>query len=122
VEIKTRADTSDISALQRAADFVQAFILGFDIGDAIALLRLDDLYVESFEVRAGPFEYIVDQLRWGIVCSGFTSYLDMSGTFQYSQQKAETGLDSPWVLNKGTCMAVKRTEQETENRVESPDL
>jgi len=51
VEIKTRADTSDISALQRAADFVQAFILGFDIGDAIALLRLDDLYVESFEIK-----------------------------------------------------------------------
>jgi rRNA processing protein Krr1/Pno1 len=71
VEIKTRADTSDISALQRAADFVQAFILGFDIGDAIALLRLDDLYVESFEVRAGPFDFDFDQLCCEVVWSGY---------------------------------------------------
>ena len=38
-------------ALQRSADFVQAFILGFTIKDAIALLRMDDLYVEKFEIK-----------------------------------------------------------------------
>ncbi|KAF3794762.1 RNA-binding protein [Nymphaea thermarum] len=51
VELKTRADTPDISNLQKCADFVHAFTLGFDIPDAIALLRLDDLYVDSFEIK-----------------------------------------------------------------------
>ena len=30
---------------------MHAFVLGFDVADAIALLRLDDLYVESFEIK-----------------------------------------------------------------------
>lgn len=32
-------------ALQKGADFIQAFCYGFDLQDAIALLRMDDLYV-----------------------------------------------------------------------------
>ncbi|CAN6216392.1 unnamed protein product [Urochloa humidicola] len=51
VELKTRKDTPDVSNLQKCADFVHAFILGFDIADAVALLRLDDLYVDSFEIK-----------------------------------------------------------------------
>lgn len=51
VEIKTTKDTPDIGSLQKAADFVQAFLLGFEVADAIALLRLDDLFVECFEVK-----------------------------------------------------------------------
>ncbi|CAK9321731.1 unnamed protein product [Citrullus colocynthis] len=51
VELKTRADTPDISNLQKCADFVHAFMLGFDVIDAIALLRVDELYVESFEIK-----------------------------------------------------------------------
>ncbi|GAB4846162.1 pre-rRNA-processing protein pno1 [Ancistrocladus abbreviatus] len=51
VELKTRADTPDISNLQKCADFVHAFMLGFDVIDAIALLRMDELYVESFEIK-----------------------------------------------------------------------
>ncbi|GBG89303.1 hypothetical protein CBR_g49013 [Chara braunii] len=51
VELKTTPETPDISALQKAADFVHAFVLGFDVADAIALLRLDDLFVESFEIK-----------------------------------------------------------------------
>lgn len=49
--MKTRHDTPDISNLQICADFVPAFMLGFDFCDAVALLRLDELYVESFEVK-----------------------------------------------------------------------
>ncbi|XP_057863055.1 uncharacterized protein LOC131071286 [Cryptomeria japonica] len=51
VELKTRPDTPEISNLQKCADFVHAYMLGFDVPDAIALLRLDDLYVESFEIK-----------------------------------------------------------------------
>ncbi|KAJ9182494.1 hypothetical protein P3X46_006485 [Hevea brasiliensis] len=51
IELKTRPDTPDISNLQKCADFAHAFMLGFDIIDAIALLRLDELYVESFEIK-----------------------------------------------------------------------
>lgn len=51
VEIKNRPETEDTGALQKAADFVQAFVMGFEPQDAIALLRLDDLYVE---VRSCP--------------------------------------------------------------------
>ncbi|XP_068796848.1 RNA-binding protein PNO1 [Struthio camelus] len=50
VEIKTCQETKDISALTKAADFVKAFILGFQVEDALALIRLDDLFLESFEV------------------------------------------------------------------------
>jgi RNA-binding protein PNO1 len=50
VEMKTSPHTIDTGALQKGADFVSAFMLGFEVQDAVALLRLDDLYVESFQV------------------------------------------------------------------------
>ncbi|KAK9811792.1 hypothetical protein WJX72_010185 [[Myrmecia] bisecta] len=51
VELKTTPETPDAANLQKAADFVHAYILGFEIADAIALLRLDDLYIECFEIK-----------------------------------------------------------------------
>lgn len=51
VEIRNSDKTEDIGALQKAADYFKAFMLGFDHSDAIALLRLDDLFIESFEVK-----------------------------------------------------------------------
>jgi len=50
VEMKTSPHTIDVGALQKGADFVSAFTMGFEVQDAVALLRLDDLYVESFQV------------------------------------------------------------------------
>jgi RNA-binding protein PNO1 len=51
VELRTSKHTTDTSALQKGEDFVKAFSLGFDVDDAIALLRLDDLYIETFEIK-----------------------------------------------------------------------
>jgi len=48
--MKTSPHTIDVGALQKGADFVSAFTMGFEVQDAVALLRLDDLYVESFQV------------------------------------------------------------------------
>jgi len=50
VEMKTSRHTLDATSLQKGADFVGAFMLGFEPQDAVALLRLDDLYIESFQV------------------------------------------------------------------------
>jgi len=51
VEIRNSDNTEDIGALQKAADYFKAFMLGFEQSDAVALLRLDDLFIESFEVK-----------------------------------------------------------------------
>eukprot|EP00124_Ichthyophonus_hoferi_P002113 Ihof_evm13s132 gene=Ihof_evmTU13s132 len=51
VDVRTSPHTTDTSALQKAADFVKAFMLGFDIDDAMAILRLDDLYIDTFDIQ-----------------------------------------------------------------------
>ncbi|AET39587.1 Pno1p Ecym_4552 [Eremothecium cymbalariae DBVPG len=52
VELRTHPKhTVDPGALQKGADFIKTFTLGFDLDDSIALLRLDDLYIETFEIK-----------------------------------------------------------------------
>eukprot|EP01089_Gocevia_fonbrunei_P013694 TRINITY_DN3563_c0_g1_i1.p1 TRINITY_DN3563_c0_g1~~TRINITY_DN3563_c0_g1_i1.p1 ORF type:complete len:227 (-),score=57.61 TRINITY_DN3563_c0_g1_i1:13-693(-) len=50
VELKTSPETEDIGSIQKGSDFVKAYMLGFDVNDAIALLRLDDLFLDSFDI------------------------------------------------------------------------
>lgn len=50
VELKTSKLTEDPGAAQKGQDFINAFMMGFEIQDAVALLRLDDLYIDSFMV------------------------------------------------------------------------
>ncbi|KAA8652169.1 pre-rRNA-processing protein pno1 [Aspergillus tanneri] len=51
VELRSSRFTTDTGALQKGEDFVRALAYGFDVEDAIALLRLDDLFIESFEIK-----------------------------------------------------------------------
>lgn len=51
VELRSSKYTTECGALQKGEDFVRAFGLGFEVDDAIALLRLDDLFIETFEVK-----------------------------------------------------------------------
>jgi len=51
VELRTSPLTTNPDGIQKGADFITAFTLGFDLDDAIALLRLDDLYIQSFEIK-----------------------------------------------------------------------
>ena len=48
VEMRTSQYTVDSGALQKGEDFVRAFCLGFVLEDAIAMLRLDELYIETY--------------------------------------------------------------------------
>jgi len=51
IEVRNSNETEDVGSLQKAADYFKAFMLGFDQADSVALLRLDDLFVETFEVK-----------------------------------------------------------------------
>eukprot|EP01063_Lacrimia_lanifica_P017556 TRINITY_DN24611_c0_g1_i1.p1 TRINITY_DN24611_c0_g1~~TRINITY_DN24611_c0_g1_i1.p1 ORF type:complete len:195 (+),score=94.55 TRINITY_DN24611_c0_g1_i1:55-639(+) len=51
VEIRPSKEIKDMGLVQKGVDFVRAFVLGFAVEDAIALLRLDDVYMDSFEVK-----------------------------------------------------------------------
>lgn len=51
VDVRECQETEDRSAIQRTVDFLKAFMLGFGLQDALAMLRLDDLFLESFQIK-----------------------------------------------------------------------
>jgi RNA-binding protein PNO1 len=51
VELRSSRITGSADALQRGEDFLQAFMCGFELENAIALLRMDSLYIETFEIK-----------------------------------------------------------------------
>jgi RNA-binding protein PNO1 len=51
VEMRSYEKTEETSALQKSEEFLKAYMCGFEIQDAIAMLRLEDLYLETFEVK-----------------------------------------------------------------------
>ena len=53
VELRTSQYTADRNAVQKCVEFLKAFFLGFDLNDAIALLRLDDLFLDTFMIKDG---------------------------------------------------------------------
>jgi RNA-binding protein PNO1 len=52
IEMKSNPGAANTlgGSIQKGADFVTAFMLGFEVQDAVALLRLDDLYIDTFQV------------------------------------------------------------------------
>ena len=55
VELRTSKHTRNPELIQMGADFVSAFAMGFDIDDCVALLRLDSLYIETFDIKDVKF-------------------------------------------------------------------
>ncbi|CXI96593.1 small subunit rRNA processing KH domain protein, putative [Plasmodium berghei] len=51
IEVRTCKLTEDKNNLQKSSDYIKAYLLGFSIEDALALLRIDDLYIESFQIK-----------------------------------------------------------------------
>ncbi|GAW82392.1 hypothetical protein, conserved [Plasmodium gonderi] len=51
IQVRTCKLTQDKNNLQKSSDYIKAYLLGFSIEDSLALLRIDDLYIESFQVK-----------------------------------------------------------------------
>ena len=50
VELKASEQTEDSGAIQKGQDYLEAFMMGFEVQDALALLRLEDIFIDSFQV------------------------------------------------------------------------
>ena len=51
IEIRSSPTTTDPCAIRKCEDFLKAFMCGFELQDAIAMLRLEDLYLETFLIK-----------------------------------------------------------------------
>ena len=51
IELRTSEKTNNTASMQKTEDFLKAYMCGFDLNDSIALLRLEDLYFETFDIK-----------------------------------------------------------------------
>ncbi|VDM15571.1 unnamed protein product [Hydatigera taeniaeformis] len=51
VLMRVSPETTDPQHLQKGVDFVSAFVAGFSVQDALAILRIDGIYMESFHIN-----------------------------------------------------------------------
>lgn len=51
IEMRTCKLTEDKNNLQKGSDYIKAYLLGFSMEDAQAMLRIEDLYIESFQIQ-----------------------------------------------------------------------
>lgn len=75
IELRTSEFTTDRNAMLKSVEFLKAFLLGFDLNDAIAFLRLDDLFMESFLIKDGKLIYI-DSLLFTYFSSFFSKDIE----------------------------------------------
>ena len=61
VELRTSPSTTETGALQRGEDFVRAYTMGFDIEDAIAILRLDGVSFSLLKKKERKKSCLADQ-------------------------------------------------------------
>lgn len=66
VELRSSRHTSDVKSLQKGHDFICALNCGFDMKDAISLVKLDDVFLESFSVEEVKFSLKGDHLSRAI--------------------------------------------------------
>lgn len=111
VELKTSQHTLEKTALQRGVDFLKAFMMGtgnsltkgFEIDDAVALLRLDDLYIESFEIKDGSIPSPNRQSKpcMAITCPGASA--------AFPERKAKPRPPSKTPREPASCSPTRRS-------------
>ena len=48
--MRTCEQTIDAGAIERASEFVKAVVIGFSVKDSLSLLRLDNIFLKSFDI------------------------------------------------------------------------
>ena len=51
VDVRECQETEDRASIQRTVNFLKSFMLGFSLEDSIAMLRLDDLFLDTFQIK-----------------------------------------------------------------------
>ena len=48
--MRTCEQTIDAGAIERGSEFVKAVTIGFSVKDSLSLLRLDNIFLKSFDI------------------------------------------------------------------------
>merc|ERR1719154_253087 len=51
IVVGAQDENFDVARLQKAADFIQAVVYGFSVEDSEALVRLNSIYLETFDIK-----------------------------------------------------------------------